>query len=801
MNDLRFAFRQLFKNPGFTFVGVLTLALAIGATTALFSLIKGAYLDALPYPRANDIVTLSARFAGQGELAFSGPEFVALQKETHTLQNVSSLMGASFNLTGEGDAVRFRGLRASASLFRMLEMQPLLGRVFNEEEQMPGRERVAIISYELWQRALAGAPNVIGRELRFNDLSYTIIGVMPPRFRYGDNDVWVPLSLDLAGQDATTRNVYIHARLAGGASLATANTELAGISRRINAELGRTDHDHFDWSLRAERLIDGVVRDVKSALNILLAAVACVLAIACANICNLQLARGVAREREMAVRLALGAQRGDLVKQLLVESGLIAIAGGVLGIFVAAWSLGPLLRLIPYSYVPIEAEVKIDGAVLVASALVTLITALLVGLVPALKASRPELNSSLKDARAAIGSNRSGRRMQSLLVSSQVALTFVVLIACALILKSFSRLVHSDRGFDATQLVKFEMALPAARYGDAAQVRQFYEILLRKIRNLPGVKSASAVTMLPLAEFPARVQIAIEGQPDRAAALMTEERQITPDYLATLGIPLVKGRDVNERDNSSAPPVALVNQTFAARYFPGSDPIGRRVRLGQSTDGQQWLKIVGITGDVRQLRMSDPVVPEIYLPHAQSANASRRMACVVRTEVGAAALSNAVRECVRTQDATAPVFNLEPVREVVERSFGGQKLAVLLLSAFGLLALTLTVIGIYGVTAYFAARRTSEIGIRIALGAQKKNILLLVLGHGFSMVSAGLILGLVGAFATTRLIRAMLFNVSSSDVVVYFFVSVCLAGAALLACLLPARRATRINPIQALRTE
>jgi putative ABC transport system permease protein len=794
MNDIRFAFRQLRKSPGFTLVAVITLALAIGATTALFSLIKGAYLDALPYPHARELVTLSAQFSKTGELPFSGPEFVALKERTRSLENFSALIGSSFNLSGEGDAVRFRGLRASASLFAMLKAQPLLGRVFTEEEQTAGKDRVVVISYQLWQNALAGATTAIGRELRLNDLDYTVIGVMPPRFRYGDNDLWVPLSLDLARQDRNLRNVYVHARLAPNQSLQMANAELAGVAAQIRRDFGEAENR--GWSINASRLIDDVVRDVKSALGILLGAVGCVLLIACANISNLQLARNVAREREMAVRLALGAQRRDLVKQLLTESALLVFFGGTLGIFVAAWSLGSLLRLIPYSYIPIEAEVKTDPVVLLTAIAVMLVTALIVGLMPALKSSRPALNDALKDGRNAFGAGLKHRRAQRLVVISQIALTFVILIACVLMLKSFARMQGIDPGFNPTQLMKFETTLPPARYAAASDVQRFYDALLAKIKNIPGLQSAGAVTILPLALFPSRSQFEIEGRAPDESAPMAEQRQIMPGYLATMGISLAQGRDFDERDNANSTPVALVNQTFAAKYFPNGDALGHRIRLDQNP----WLTIVGVTKDVRQLRLTDPVMPEIYRAHAQAPDASRRMAFVVRSAIGLTSLTSAVRAAVRAQDAAVPVFEIETLHESIERSYGGQKLAVFLLGLFGVLALLLTIIGIYGVTAYFVAHRTGEIGLRMALGAQRHHVLTLILGQGVSMVATGVAFGLAAAFVVTRVLRSTLFEVSSTDLFSYVLVAIALGFATIFACYFPARTAMKLNPMDALRT-
>ena len=801
MGDFKFALRQLRKSPGFTLVAVFTLALAIGATTALFSLIKGAYVDALPYSRAHDIVTLSAQFSKSGGMPFSGPEFVALKERTRTLENVSALVGSSFNLSGEGDATRLRGLRTTASLFRMVDTQPLLGRTFVEEEQTPGKDRVTVISYRLWQEALGGAPNVIGRQLRLNDLDYTVIGVMPPRFRYGDNDIWMPLSVDLARQDRNARNIYIHARFAPSKSITAVNAELANIAEQIKSDLGDSAREYTGWSIHASRLIDDVLRDVKSSLGILLGAVGCVLLIACANISNLMLARNVLREREMAVRLALGAQRRDLVRQLLIESGLLAFLGGALGILLAAWTLGPLLRLIPYGYIPIEAEVKLDYSILLAACGVTFLTALIVGLIPALKASRPPLGSSLKDARRSSGAALKHRRTQSLLVVSQIALTFVMLVACALMLKSFARLQGIDPGFNSAQLMKFETVLPVSRYSAANNVQRFYDTLLGKIRNIPGVQSAGGATSLPLAVFPARSQFSIEGDATDGAMPIAEQRQIMPGYLGTMGISVLRGRDFNERDNAASLPVALVNQTFVTRYFPGTDAIGHRIRLEQNGNENPWLTIVGVAKDVRQLPVTDPVLPEIYRAHAQAPDASRRMAFVLRSSVNLASLTRAVRDCVRAQDPAVPIFESESVDHLIERSFGGQKLAVFLLGVFGALALILAVTGIYGVIAYFVAHCTREIGIRIALGAQKHNVLTLILGHGARIVGQGILLGLAGAFVTTRILRSMLFEVSSTDSVTYILVVVLLATVGLLASYLPTRSAMRLDPVEAMRTE
>jgi putative ABC transport system permease protein len=804
-NDIRYAARSLTKSRGFTIVAITTLALGIGANSAIFSLIKGAYFEGLPYPRSHEILTMGADFSqlAKSETPISGPEFLALQERSHLLRNVTALVGASFNLTGEGDAVRFRGLRAMASLFPMLEVQPLLGRVFTADEERPGSDRVVVISYQLWQRALGGAPSVIGRDLRLNDQSYTIIGVMPRRFLYGDCDIWVPLSLDLARQPRSDRNIYCHARIASGSSLTAVNIELNQIARDIEKDFGAAAPEYAHWQLKAKRLIDDVVRDLKSALGILMGTVVCVLLITCANISNLQLARNVMRQKEIALRLALGARRSDIIRQLLIESGLLALIGGAAGVVLAAWSLRPILSLVPYSYIPIEAEVRIDQTVLFITLGVTVLTAILFGLLPAWRAARPDLNDSLREARRGGGSETRHRRVQRFLVVSQVALTFVLLISAALMIKSFARLQQVDAGFDPERLVKMDIALPQSRYSSPEPIRAFFEGLLGKIRNIPGVQAASAVTILPLALFPDSTLISIEGrsQDELGGAPMAEQRQITPEYLKTLNIPLQQGRDITERDNGTAPRVALVNQALVAKYFPKGDAIGQHIRLGQNENDNAWSTIVGIVKNVRQLNMTDPVSPEVYQPHAQVPDASRRMALVIRTSLDQASLLNQIRDFVRTQDAGAPVFEVQSMDEFMAHAFGGARFTVFLLGLFGALALALTLTGIYGVVAYFVAHRTGEIGIRMALGAQRHHILQLVLGQGVSMVVVGTIAGIGGALAATRLLRSLLFQVSSTDWSVYLLVGLSLGLATICACYVPARSAMRLNPVEALHYE
>ncbi|HEV3409762.1 MAG TPA: FtsX-like permease family protein, partial [Chthoniobacterales bacterium] len=508
------------------------------------------------------------------------------------------------------------------------------------------------------------------------------------------------------------------------------------------------------------------------------------------------------REKEMAIRLAVGATRGDIVRQLLLESGVLALIGGGFGILLAWWSLDPLVRLVPFSFIPIEAEVKIDHAVLLTSIALTFCTVILFGLLPAWKASRPALEQSLKDGRRSAGDTRH-RRAQRVLVVSQVALTFVLLIASTLLMRSFARLQRADPGFDPARVVKMEVALPASRYPAAPAVRAFYEQLSAKVRDIPGVEAASVTRLLPVTTFPLRSNISIEGASadQLGAAPFAEDRQVLPGYFATLKIALLRGREFSDRDNADAAPVAVVNEAFVAKYFPTGDAIGRRIRVDNSSPDAPWLTIVGIVNDVHQFRVSEAPVPEIYRPHAQAPDAARRMALVLRSSLDQASLLRSVRDLVRAQDPGVPVFEVETMETLLARSYGGQKLAVLLLGVFGAFALVLTLLGIYGVIAYFVAQRTGEIGIRMALGAQRHHILQLIVGQGSSMIIVGLIIGVACALAATRLLQSLLFEVSASDFSTYVVVGGALAIAALAASFFPARTAMRLNPMEALAHE
>jgi predicted permease len=805
MNDVKFAFRQLRKSPGFTIVTVLTLAIGIGANTAIFSLIRGAYFRGLPYPQPREIVTIGAGLANtdKADLPLTGPEFVALNEQSRTLRDLTPLMGGSFTLTGEGDAVRFRGLRAGASISSLIGTRPLLGRYFTEAERREGRDRVVVISYELWQRALAGARDVIGREMRLNEIPYTVIGVLSPRMRYGDCDIFVPLSSDLARQDATTRNVYCHARLANGVTLERANAELRTIATRIEQNLSARSDKRAVWLFRANRLIDEVVRDLKTALAVLLGAVGCVLLIACANISNLQLARSVMREKEIAIRLALGANRADIVRQLLIESGLLAFLGGAAGVLLAAWTLEPILHLVPYSYIPIEADVRLDRVVLSVALAVTAATAIGFGLLPAWKSARPALSQTLKESGRTIGAGTRHRHWQHALVISQLAFTFVLLIGATLMMKSFTRLLQVSPGFDSSNVLKLELVLPAARYANADLTQSFYESLRQKLKNIPGVQALGAANILPLAFFPDRSPIAIEdASADQLGGIaMAEQRQIMPGYLGALGISLMQGRAIDERDNASAPPVALVNEAFVAKYFPNGNALGRRIRLEQAQVANPWLTIVGVFRDVRQLNLTDPVLPEVYRSHAQAPDASRRLAFVFKTSVDPASLFNSVGTLVRAQDPAVPIFEFESLNHFMAHAFGGQKFTVFLLGLFGTIALVLSLTGVYGVLQYFVANRRAEIGLRIALGAQRTDILGLVLRQSFTLVAIGITVGLLASLGATRLIASLLYGVRPNDVFTYAGVVFFLSVAALVASYIPARRATLVDPIQALRTE
>ncbi len=800
--DLRYGARMLTRNPGFTAVAVLTLALGIGANTALFSVIDAVLLRPLPYADSDELVVVWESHDGERN-SISIPNFDDWRDQNRVFSHIALFRGRNYNLTGTDQPERLRAGVASGSFFRLLGVEPLLGRAFQPKDDRAGAERVVVLSYGLWHRRFASDPAVVGQAITLDGDLHTVIGVMPPGFRHPDIDraqMWLPVSFDtqymLARESRGNHSYQAVARLAPGVSLPQARAEMQTIARRL-------EQDHPDSNTGTGALVfpllEELVENVRPALLVLLAGVGLVLLIACANLTNLLLARAAGREKEIAIRAALGAGRTRLLRQLLTESLLLAVLGGLLGVLLALWGVDLLVRLAPGNIPRLE-QVGINAPVLGFTLLLSLATGLFFGLAPALQSSRPDLHHSLKEGgRTSAAAGR--RRLRSLLVVAEVALSLMLLIGAGLLLRSFVRLLDVNLGFQPANVLTARVSLPDAAYPEDEDVAAFQQEVLRRLESLPGVHSAGLVTPLPLSGAQIAVGITIEGKPEPppGEGPYARFRSVGGDYFRTLGIPLLRGRAFTSADTQAAPRVAVINQTLARLNWPGEDPLGKRVAIGDPAEGAPWRTVVGLVPDVKYRSLEHEPEPEMYVPGAQSP--MDWIYFVVRTEGDPVSLAPALRQQIASLDPNLPVFAVGTLEQLVTRSVGQRRFTMLLLGSFAALALLLAVVGIYGVMSYAVSRRTHEIGIRVALGAQRDDILKLVGGQGMALALLGVGLGLAGAFAVTRFLSSLLFGITPTDPLTFAGVAFVLAAVALLACYLPARRATRVDPMVALRYE
>ncbi|MBA2501781.1 MAG: ABC transporter permease, partial [Pyrinomonadaceae bacterium] len=793
--DVRYGARMLFKAPGFTLVAVLSLALGISVNTTIFSMVNALILRPLPYEDAQRLVVVQQTQLKQGIRGgvVSLGDFVDWRNENSAFERLAAYYERSFNLAGENEPERVKGASISADLFRTLGVSPVHGRDLVAAEDRPNAERVALISHSLWQRRFNSDANLAGKTLKVNGEDHTIVGVMPPNFKYPSNaELWTPLALDMAEADRGNHYLSCIARLKPGVTLEAAQAQLATIAQRLEAEHPATNKG---WGVRVislrEELIDEEARTVLVAL---LGAVLFVLLIACANVANLLLARSVSREKEMAIRAALGAGRARVIRQLLTESVLISLAGGALGVLLAMWGIDLLVTAIP-EQMPFWVRFDIDARVLLFTLSVSLLTGIIFGLVPALQASKPDLQVSLKEGSRSATEGVRRNRLRSLLVVSEIALTLVLLIGAALMMKSFMRLQEVAPGFDPKNVLTLQLWVQGTQYEqDEQRVTSFYSRAVERIRTLPGVKSVGAVSMLPLdsdssssTSFVAENHPVPQGEEESAGHTV-----ITPDCLSAIGIPLLRGRDFAETDDENAPPVVIVNDWLARRYFPNDDAVGKRIRLGGPES--RWRTIIGVVGDIKRQTLRDKEEAQLYFAHKQ--DSWRSMTIVVRTNLAdPGSLSGAVRGEIWAIDKDQPINNVRTMERVlavsetvwVARVFG------MLFAVLAGVALMLAVGGLYGVIAYSVSQRTHEIGIRMALGAKQGDVLWMVLGQGMILVAAGLALGLVGAFIVTRILASSLYGVTATDPVSFAGIALLLAGVALLASYIPARRATRVD--------
>ena len=801
-SEIRYAVRQLLKSPGFTLVAILGLALGIGANVALFSVVNSVFLRPLPYHEPDRLVRLSSTIESQNlvRVGFSYPRFLEVQQHQQVFSDLAFSAFNAFTLTGRGDPEQLIGLQASAVLLPTLGLEPVVGRNFSADEDRPGGERVALISHALWQQRFNGDPAVIGQALTLDGAPYIIIGVLPAAasaFPLNQIQLWVPRPAELPFLVPSQLNnggyfFQAIARLKADVSLRQASEAMNLIAAGYREAHPANVDAHSQ--IEIVPLLDDAVGDQRQSYLLLFGAVGCVLLIACANIANLLLARFAGRRREIAARFALGASRANVVRQLVTESLAVAVLGGLLGLLLAQWALGALVTF-GAELIPRALDISIDSVALGFSLLVILVTGLAIGLLPALQVSGVNVLETLKEAgRGSVGS---GQRLRSSLLVAEVSLSLVLLIAAGLLLTSFARLQSVEPGFEPEGVFTAQLAIPPQRYPREKLV-PFYEQLYQRLSMLPGITSAALTDRVPLTGGQTPAPVAIVGRP---VPPMSERPQanrhlVSPGYFKTLGIPIRAGRDFDERDSASVPHVSIINETFARRHFPGEDPLGRTLITGM---GQLPSQIVGVVADVRSTSLQDPAEADYFLPALQRPETFTNM--LVRTNISPAAMAPAVREALRTVDPNLPLLEPQALTARIAETVANRRLALVLLAGFAALALFLASLGVYSVMANLVAFRTSEIGLRMALGASPATVMRMVLGHGRRLTLVGIALGIGGALAVSRLMQQVLFEVDPAEPLVYLALSVTLLLVTEFASWFPARRATRIDPVIALRTE
>ncbi len=810
LQDLRYSVRTLIKSPVFTSVAVLTLALGIGANSAIFSVVNGVVLKPLEYRTPSRLVFISAAFPSMGFDKFwvSAPEFREYQEWTTSFSSIGAYNTGEVSINGVDAPIRVSGGFASAELFQTLGVEARVGRVYTLEEDIAGADPVMLISHELWQRVFGADPGLVGRSIEVNGVQRTVIGIMPPKFDVDDNRVeaWIPLALDPANPRPRSNHfMFMIGRLAPGVEIETARAELGTLLAQWDDRAGGGHSPHPEFHPMSLTLLqDEVVGEVRPALLVLLGAVGFVLLIACANVGNLLLARAESRQKEIAVRSALGAGRGRLLQQFLTESVVLALIGGVVGLGLGHLGVRVLLATNPES-LPRVAEITLDAPVLLFTAAVAIVSGVLFGIAPMLHLTVKNMSAALREGgqRTTVGSARLWLRRS--LVVSELALAVVLVVGSGLMLRSFSALQGVDPGFRPEGLLTFRLFLPPGTYGDAERQSIFIEQLTGRIGGTPGVSSVSSMSGLP----PNRRLNAndmdfegIERSPDGPPHNVDFWQFVTADYFETMEISLVEGRFFEAQDAEGTVPVALVNETMARTFWPGESPIGRRIRPGG--DDNPWMSVIGVAKDVKQQGLDAETGTETYFYYPQTARvgfAPRTMNIVVRASVPPASLGAAMRETVWALDPTLPVADLQPMDNVLFDSVARPRFLTVLLLIFGAVALALAAVGTYGVMSYTVAERSHEMGIRMALGAKASSVVGLVMRQGLTVAGLGLGVGLVGALVLTKLMSSILFGVDARDVTTFVSVPLLLAVVAVVACLVPARRATKVDPIEVLRAE
>jgi predicted permease len=816
--DFRYGVRILRKNLGFTLVAIVTLSLGIGANTAIFSVVNAVLLRPLPYAAPERLVFIydSAPGFGIPRFGLMEAEFLRLRDQARSLEQVSLYTTATLTLTGAGEPERVASGKASGELFTALGVPMALGRTFKLEEEPQGQGNVVILSHGFWQRKFAADPDVIGQALILDGRSYTIIGVLPQGFKSPPElqadravELWVPAGYNLAGP-CCSHELNVVARLRGEHTPEQAQAETDAVIAGVKKDYPQGYPKDGSMQTLIKPLQQEIIGDLRRALWVLLAAVVFVLLIACANVANLLLARSETRQKEIAIRAALGAGRARIIRQLLTESLLLSAGGGAVGLLLAWWGLG-LLPTLGSEKIPRLQEIALDAQVLSFTLLMSLLTGVVFGLVPAYQAVRFDLQTVLKEGGRASASGKGRSRLRSALVVTEVALSLVLLVGAGLLIKSFWRLQQVDTGFRAEQLLTLRLFPPASTYPNDQQVAAFYEDLLQRVRSLPGVNDAAVADGVPLGDRSGGTVMETEGQPVEMNALNSAGwRVVSPDYFRTLGVRLLRGRFLEEGDQEQATPIAVVNETLARAHWPNEDPLGRRIRLLNRPPGQAttvFMTVVGVVADVKNGGLTEEVRQEVYVPLRQRTAAidgmgfERQMSLAVRTSVEPLDMVNAIRQEVGALDPNIPIASVRTMEQILATVTVQPRFNMILLGIFAGVALVIASVGIYGVLSYSVTQRTHEIGIRIALGARQGDVLKLVVRQGMVLALTGVVIGVASSFALTRLMAGLLYGVSVTDSTTFAAIVLLLTCVALVACYLPARRATKVDPIVALRHE
>ena len=801
IQDLKFAFRRFVKQPGFTLIALFTLALGIGANTTIFSVVNSIVLKPLPYrePDRLAMVWMDNSRINVKEDWHSYPNYVDYRDNSQTFEDIAIFNNRSLNLTGDGEPERVVGAWGSANLFPLLGVEPLLGRTFTAAEEDRDKDLVVVLGYGLWQRRFAGDPGIVGQKIALNGVNREVIGIMPQGFSFPrkETEMWVPPSLT-EGRRASRGSFWIQAigRLKPGVTIAQAQADMS----QIAAGIVERDPQMEGYGSNIVAYHEQIVGKVKPALLVLLGAVAFVLLIACTNVANLLLSRAAARERETSIRMALGAGRGRLVRQFLTESAMLAIASGAVGVAIAYWGLNALIAFAPQD-IPRLNQIGIDGRVLGFSLLVSILTAIIFGLVPALQASKPDLNESLKEGGRGATTGVQGKRVRNALVVAEVAIALVLLIGAGLMIRSFLFLRQVNVGFNPDNLLTMRVQLSGTKYREGQAATNFFQQLIQRVEALPGVQAAGAVTDIFLSQTPNSTNFSIEGRPEMPPSERVEVPvdTVTPGYFKAMGMQLMKGRFFEDRDAREAPPVVIINETMARQFWPDEEPLGKRLKYGTLNSQDTWKEIVGVVADARRTGFDHEVRPETYLPLAQSPAGG--MALVIRTDADPLKLAGTMRAAVWDIDRDQPVFEVKTMDAMLGDMRAQRRLNMLLFAIFAVVALLLASVGIYGIISHSVTQRTHELGVRMALGARTVDVLALVLRQGMGLSLLGIGIGLAAALLLTRVMGSLLYGVSATDPLTFVALAAILAVVALVASYIPARRATKVDPMIALRYE